>query len=156
MIKAGEMFPAFELCDQNGKQITLEQLNGKWVVFYVYPKDDTPGCTIEGKQFSASKSDFDELNTKIYGISADGIESHKEFCNKYSFSVDLLADPEAKLLNSLGVEQSEYKGTMYWNRVSFIVNPEGKVVKVYEKVTPDGHNSEVLKDLKQLQSQPVA
>lgn len=102
-----------------------------------------------------SKTEFDKLNTKLFGISADGIESHKDFCNKYSLTVDLLADTEAKLLNDLGVGQTDYKGTMYWNRVSFIMNPEGKVVKVYEKVDPEKHPQEVLNDLKQLQKQPV-
>lgn len=96
------------------------------------------------------------MDAKIYGISADGVESHKDFCNKYNFTVDLLADPEAKLLKALGIGQSEFKGTMYWNRVSFIVDPKGTVVKVYPNVTPDGHDQEVLKDLKELQKQPVS
>ncbi|MCB9471568.1 MAG: peroxiredoxin [Cyanobacteriota/Melainabacteria group bacterium] len=156
MLKAGQEFPSFELKDQNGKTVDMKSLINDWVVFYVYPKDDTPGCTIEGKQFSASKGEFDKLNTRVFGISPDGVDSHKDFCNKFEFTIDLLADTETSLLNALGVGQSEYKGNMYWNRVSFLVAPGGKIVKTYDSVKPDGHDQEVLKDLQALQKQPVS
>lgn len=155
MLKAGDKFPDFALQNQDAKTISLQDLKGKWVVLYVYPKDDTPGCTLEGQSFSASKAEFDRLNTVIYGLSADDANSHKDFCNKYNFTVELLADEKCELLKAAGVPQSDYKGTMYWNRVTFIVDPEGKVAKVYDKVTPDGHDKVVLEDLKLLQAQPV-
>ena len=156
MLNAGQEFPSFELQDQNGKLVKLEDVRGHWVVFYVYPKDDTPGCTIEGKQFSASKAEFEAAGAKIYGISPDGVKSHKDFCDKFEFSIDLLADVETKLLTALGVEQSEYKGNMYWNRVTFLVSPEGKIARAYDKVKPDGHDKQVLADLKELKQQPVS
>ena len=156
MLNAGQDFPKFELKDQDGKIVKLEDVKGSWVVFYVYPKDDTPGCTIEGKQFSASKAEFESAGAKVYGISPDGVQSHKDFCNKFDFTVDLLADTETSLLSALGVEQSEYKGNMYWNRVTFIVSPEGKIARVYDKVNPDGHDNQVLADLDELKKQCVS
>lgn len=155
MLKVGDAFPHFELADQNGAKVKLSDLKDCWAVFYVYPKDDTPGCTLEGQQFSASQGEFASMNARIFGISEDGVESHKNFCNKFDFKVDLLADTEALLLKALGVGQSDYKGTMYWNRVTFIKDPSGKVAKVYDKVKPDGHDKQVLEDLKELQKQPV-
>ncbi|MBZ0184688.1 MAG: peroxiredoxin [Candidatus Obscuribacterales bacterium] len=156
MIEKGQQLPDFELLNQDGKLIKSTDLKGKWVVLYVYPKDDTPGCTIEGQQFTGSKSEYDKINTLIFGISADGVDSHKDFCNKYAFTIDLLADTDAKLLKALGVEQSEYKGSFYWNRTTFIVDPQGKLAKVYDKVSPDGHSKQVLDDLALLTKQPVS
>jgi len=156
MLEAGQPFPKFSLPNQDGKTVTLSDFTGKWLVVYVYPKDDTPGCTIEGKSFSASKSDFDKLNTVVLGISADDAHSHKTFCNKFSFTIDLLADVHGEVLGKAGVGQSDWKGVKYWNRVTFIIDPNGKVAKVYENVNPEGHDQAVLKDLQTLQKQPVA
>ncbi|MDZ4833678.1 MAG: peroxiredoxin [Candidatus Melainabacteria bacterium] len=155
MLKAGDKFPEFALQNQDDKTISSADLRGKWVILYVYPKDDTPGCTLEGKGFSASKADFDKLNTVIYGLSADDSKSHKDFCNKYDFTIDLLADTKNEVLDKAEVGQSDYKGTNYWNRVTFIIDPEGKVAKAYDGVKPDGHEKQVFEDLKQLQAQPV-
>ena len=155
MLKAGDKFPEFALPNQDGKTISSADLRGKWVILYVYPKDDTPGCTLEGKGFSASKADFDKLNTVIFGLSADDSKSHKDFCNKYDFTIDLLADTNNEVLDKAEVGQSDYKGTNYWNRVTFIIDPEGKVAQAYDHVKPDGHEKQVYEDLKQLQAQPV-
>lgn len=156
MLGTGQNFPDFKLPNQDGKEISLADLSGKWVVVYVYPKDDTPGCTIEGKQFSAARESFDSANTVILGLSEDGVDSHKDFCNKYDFSIDLLADTRGELLRAAGVEQSDWKGTLYWSRTTFIIDPRGRVAKVYEKVSPDGHQEQVLADLLELQKQPVS
>src|SRR5712675_3084842 len=115
MLETGKPFPNFSLPNQDSKQMKLGDFAGKWLVVYVYPKDDTPGCTIQGKSFTATKSDFDNAGIGVVGVSQDDVASHKNFCNKFAFSIDLLADTRAELLKAAGVEQSEYKGTMYWN-----------------------------------------
>jgi len=152
MIDVGQKLPDFSLENQDGQTKTLADYAGKWLVLYVYPKDDTPGCTIQGKSFTASKADFDAANAAVVGLSADDAKSHKDFCNKFSFTIELLADPQTKLLGALGVNQSEWKGTMYWERTTFLVDPSGVVRKVYAKVDPNGHEKTVLDDLKRLAS----
>jgi thioredoxin-dependent peroxiredoxin len=146
-------FPDFNLQNQDGKTVKLDDFAGKWLVLYVYPKDDTPGCTIQGKSFTASRQEFDDANIAVVGVSADDVESHKNFCNKFSFTIDLLADPNHELLQAAGVGQSDYKGTMYWNRTSFVIDPRGVLRKTYEKVNPEGHERVLLDDIKALQAQ---
>src|SRR3954468_17468025 len=106
MLEVGSPFPKFSLPNQDGKTLKLGDFAGKWLVVYVYPKDDTPGCTIQGKSFTASKKQFDDANITVPGLSADDVESHKSFCDKFAFTIDLLADPERKLLGAAGVGQS--------------------------------------------------
>lgn len=148
----GKRFPDFSLQNQDGNSVKLNDYAGKWLVLYVYPKDDTPGCTIQGKSFTATKQDFDDANIAIAGVSADDVESHKNFCNKFAFTIDLLADPNHELLSAAGVGQSDYKGTMYWNRTSFVIDPEGTLRKIYEKVNPEGHEQVLLEDIKGMQA----
>lgn len=150
MLEAGKQFPAFSLQDQNDKTKTLKDFAGRWLVVYVYPKDDTPGCTVQGKSFTATKADFDAAGIDVVGLSEDDVASHKSFCDKFAFTIDLLADPKHELLKALGVDQSEYKGTLYWNRTTFVVDPKGTLRKVYEKVKPEGHERTLLEDIKQL------
>jgi peroxiredoxin Q/BCP len=133
--------------------VSLDDFSGKWLVLYVYPNDDTPGCTIQGKSFTATKQDFDDASIAVVGVSADDVESHKNFCNKFSFTIDLLADPNAELLSVAGVGQSDYKGTMYWNRTSYVIDPSGVLRKLYEKVNPEGHERVLLDDIKAMQAQ---
>jgi len=147
MIDNGQKLPEFSLENQDGQSRNNATYAGKWLVLYVYPKDDTPGCTIQGKSFTATKADFDAANAVVVGLSADDVKSHKDFCNKFSFTIELLADPATKLLGALGVAQSEYKGTMYWERTTFLVDPTGTVRKVYTKVDPNGHEQAVLEDI---------
>lgn len=151
MIEAGTKFPDFSLPNQDGQTRSLSDFRGKWLVVYVYPKDDTPGCTIQGKSFTATKADFDAAGIEVVGVSQDDVASHKNFCNKFSFTIDLLADTGAQLLKAAGVGQSEYKGTMYWNRSSFVIDPEGIVRKVYANVQPEGHEKVLLADIVALQ-----
>ena len=150
MLQAGNPFPNFSLPNQDGAITHLDDFAGHWLVVYFYPKDDTPGCTIQGKSFTASKSDFDAADIKIVGISADDVASHKNFCNKFAFTIDLLADPGATLMQSLGIGQSEWKGMKFWERTSFVVDPKGIIRKVYEKVNPEGHEKVLLDDIKAL------
>ena len=150
--QVGKQFPEFSLLNQDGAMVTLGDFVGKWLVVYVYPKDDTPGCTIQGKSFTASKQDFDDANIAVVGVSEDDVESHKNFCTKFSFTIDLLADPNHELLEAAGVDQSEYQGTKYWNRTSFVIDPEGVLRKVYEKVNPEGHERVLLDDIRAMQA----
>jgi peroxiredoxin Q/BCP len=150
MLDAGNPFPSFSLPNQDGKTVSLNDFAGKWLVVYFYPKDDTPGCTIQGKSFTATRPDFDAAGVSVVGVSQDGVDSHKSFCNKFGFTIDLLADTESSLLKACGVGQSEYKGTMYWDRTSFVIDPAGVVRKVYEKVNPQGHEQTLLGDITQL------
>lgn len=149
-VQMGNQFPDFKLENQDGKTRTLADYAGKYLVLYVYPKDDTPGCTIQGKSFTATMSQFEKLGVHVVGLSADDVQSHKDFCDKYAFAVELLADPKATLLTALGVGQTEYKGTMYWDRTTFVVNPSGVLIKTYEKVNPQGHEEVLLRDLQGL------
>src|SRR5215470_13397813 len=153
MISAGMPFPNFSLPNQDGKNVTLKSFPGKWLVVYVYPKDDTPGCTIQGKSFTATRADFQAAGIEVVGVSQDDVASHKDFCNKFAFNIDLLADTKATLLKAAGVGQSEYKGTMYWNRTSFVIGPDGGLRKVYENVKPEGHEQTLLTDIKAMQAQ---
>lgn len=152
MLDVGQRFPDFSLKNQDGKTETLASYAGKWLVVYIYPKDDTPGCTIQGKAFTATKSEYEKRGVVVVGLSADDVASHKDFCNKYSLTVELLADPQTVLLKALGAGQSEYKGTLYWNRTTFVVDPQGVLRKVYPNVSPQGHEETLLKDLAALQA----
>jgi peroxiredoxin Q/BCP len=154
-VEVGKPFPEFALPNQDGKVVRLEDFASKWLVVYVYPKDDTPGCTIQGKRFTASKQEFEDANIEVVGVSADDVDSHKAFCTKFSFTIDLLADTDAKLLKETGIGQQEFGGQLYWNRTSFVIDPHRVVRKVYENVEPDGHERVLLEDIKELQAQPV-
>ncbi len=147
MHAVGQPLPSFSLQNQDGQLKKLDDYAGKWLVLYVYPKDDTPGCTIQGKSFTATKGDFDRAGAVVVGLSEDDVGSHKSFCDKFGFTIELLADPKKELLSALGVEQSEWKGTQYWNRTTFLVDPLGVVRKVYENVKPEGHEKTVLADI---------
>src|SRR5216684_8427855 len=132
MLSAGNHFPNFALPNQDGKITKLGDFARQWLVVYFYPKDDTPGCTLQAKSFTATKADFDAAGINVVGVSADDVASHKNFCNKFAFTIDLLSDPNHELLQAAGVGQSDYKGTMYWNRTSFVIDPSGTLRKVYE------------------------
>lgn len=147
MLKENQPFPNFNLANQDGQFKKLSDYSGQWLVLYVYPKDDTPGCTVQGKSFTATKAQFEKLGVKVVGLSEDDVASHKNFCNKFSFTIDLLADPKAELLKAAGVGQTDWKGTMYWDRTTFLIDPKGTLKKVYLKVNPEGHEQALLKDI---------
>ncbi|HEU4535606.1 MAG TPA: peroxiredoxin [Polyangiaceae bacterium] len=153
MIEAGKHFPSFSLQNQDGATKSLSDYAGKWLVLYVYPKDDTPGCTIQGQSFTATKAEFEKEGIVVVGLSADDVASHKAFCNKFSFTIDLLADPKAELLGAAGVGQSEFNGTKYWNRTTFVIDPQGVVRKVYAKVDPKGHERLLLDDIRAMRGE---
>jgi peroxiredoxin Q/BCP len=152
MLSAGNPFPHFALPNQDGKITKLGDFAGQWLVVYFYPKDDTPGCTLQGKSFTASKADFDVAGINVVGVSADDVASHKNFCNKFAFNIDLLADADSQLMETLGLGQSEWKGMKFWERTSFVIDPIGIIRKVYEKVNADGHEKVLLDDIKSMKA----
>src|SRR5437588_2247889 len=103
MMQAGSRFPEFSLPNQDGKITKLADFTGHWLVVYFYPKDDTPGCTIQGQSFTATKDEFDAADIRIVGVSADDVTSHKNFWTKFAFRVNLLADPDSNLMQTLGL-----------------------------------------------------
>lgn len=152
MLSAGNRFPDFALPNQDGKITRLSDFAGHWLVVYFYPKDDTPGCTIQGKSMTATKSYFDDAGIKVVGVSADDVTSHKNFSTKFAFTIELLSDTGSKLMKELGLGQAEWKGMKFWERTSFVVDPKGVIRKVYEKVNPEGHEQVLLDDVRSMQS----
>ena len=146
----GAPAPDFSLKTNEGKQASLKDFRGKWVVLYFYPKDFTQGCTIEAHNFQRDIEKYEKLNAVILGVSTDTADSHKDFCTKEGLSFKLLADTDSKVSNDYG-SVMEYQGNKYSARNTFIINPEGKVARVFMKVKPAGHSDEVLAALAELQ-----
>jgi len=145
----GSAAPGFNLQDQNGDWHKLEDYAGQWLAVYFYPKDDTPGCTIEACSFRDNIFAFKAIGANVVGISVDDVASHKEFSDKYKLPFTLLADEDGTTSEAYGVLR-DYMLMKIAKRQSFIVNPDGIVVKHYEKVDPDTHTGEVLADLEDL------
>jgi len=143
MPAAGQTAPTFTLPSQDGSQISLDSFKGKWVVLYFYPKDMTRGCTIEAHNFQRDLSQFEAKNAVIVGVSVDTPDSHKEFCTKEGLTFRLLADPEHKVVDAYG-SLGEYSGMKIAMRNTFLIDPQGKIVKVWTKVDPQVHSAEVL------------
>src|ERR1700691_260436 len=152
MLAAGNPFPTLSLPNQDAKTVNLSDFAGQWLVVYFYPKDDTPGCTVQGKSFSATKANFDAAGIKVIGVSADDVTSHRNFSHKFAFTIDLLSDTESQLMKTLGLGQAEWKGMKFWERTTFVVDPAGIIRKVYEKVNPQGHEQVLLADITQLKA----
>ncbi|HQU81965.1 MAG TPA: thioredoxin-dependent thiol peroxidase [Pyrinomonadaceae bacterium] len=147
MLNEGDFAPDFTTKDQNGNDVKLSDYKGKRVVLYFYPKDDTPGCTKEACSLRDSFDVFEEKGIKILGVSTDDEKSHQKFISKYSLPFDLLADTEKEIVESYGVwgEKNMY-GKKYFgiNRTTFLIDEEGKIVKIFKKVKVDEHADEVL------------
>jgi peroxiredoxin Q/BCP len=152
-LKVGDKAPAFKLKNQDGKTISLSELNGKPVVLYFYPKDDTSGCTKEACNFRDEFPKFGKMKAEILGVSADSVDSHKKFAEKYNLPFDLLSDEKKETIEKYGVwqEKSMY-GRKYMGivRTTFIINSSGKISKIFPKVKVDKHNQEVMEALKEL------
>jgi peroxiredoxin Q/BCP len=147
----GSAAPEFKLTNNEGKQVSLSDFKGKWVVLYFYPKDFTSGCTVEAKNFQRDLAKYEAANAVILGVSMDTAESHKEFCAKEGLNFKLLADTDAKTSNDYG-SVMEYNGAKYSARNTFIIDPNGKIAKVFEKVKVQTHSEEVLAALAELSS----
>ena len=146
----GDSAPTFKLQDQNGDWHTLGDYKGKYVVLFFYPKDGTPGCTTEACNFRDNIFAFDDLNTQILGISLDDVDSHKEFSEKYSLPYPILADVEKESAVDYGV-LGKFMMMTITKRESFIIDPDGLILKHYKNVDPDKHTDEVIEELKSLQ-----
>ena len=146
----GAPAPGFNLVNNEGKQVNLNDFKGKWVVLYFYPKDFTSGCTLEARNFQRDLAKYDAANAVILGVSVDTAESHKDFCAKEGLNFKLLSDPDAKVSTEYG-SLMEYNGAKLSARNTFIIDPQGKIAKVFEKVKVGGHSDEVLATLASLQ-----
>jgi peroxiredoxin Q/BCP len=143
----GQVAPDFELPDQDGRVHRLTDYRGGWVLLYFYPKDDTPGCTVEACTIRDNFPDFQELKLKVLGVSVDSVESHKKFSEKYNLPFALLADGQKETVKKYDVwgpikfMGREYEGT---RRTSFLIDPQGRIIEIYENVKPETHAEEVL------------
>jgi peroxiredoxin Q/BCP len=150
----GMKAPAFHNLPANGgKSLSLSDYAGKYLVLYFYPKDDTPGCTVEALDFTALRGEFSALNAVVVGVSKDSAKSHDKFCEKHQLGVDLLSDADGSLCEAYGtwVEKSMYgKKYMGIDRASFLIGPDGVVKAIWRKVKHVGHAAEVLAVLKKL------
>jgi peroxiredoxin Q/BCP len=147
--EVGKPAPDFSLTTGDGSQVSLKDYHGKWVVLYFYPKDFTSGCTLEAHNFQRDLSKYTDAGVVILGVSVDTAQSHKDFCSKEGLNFKLLADPDAKVSTEYG-SIMDYKGQKLAARNTFIINPDGQVVKVYTGVKPAEHSEQVLKDLADL------
>lgn len=148
---AGTKAPDFTLSSQEGKQVSLNQFQGKWVVLYFYPKDFTSGCTMEAHNFQRDLDKYEQKNAAIVGVSVDSADSHKSFCTKEGLNFKLLADTDHAVSQKYG-STMEHQGTTYAARHTFLIDPSGTIRKVYLDVKPSTHSDEVLADLQQLQA----
>jgi len=147
---AGTAAPTFKLATNEGKQASLSDFKGKWVVLYFYPKDFTSGCTLEAHNFQRDLAKYKAMHAVILGVSVDTAESHKSFCAKEGLNFKLLSDTDASVSEKYG-SVMEYNGMKLSARNTFIIDPDGKIAKVFVKVSPAGHSDEVLAALATLQ-----
>ena len=149
-LTAGQPAPAFSLPDQTGTIHTLSAYRGRWVLVYFYPKDDTPGCTTEACGLRDRFAKFSTLKAVVLGVSADSVKSHQKFAEKFKLPFPLLADEQKSMVQAYGVwGEKSFMGKKYLGitRTSFLIDPQGRIAKVYPKVTPADHPDEVLQDL---------
>lgn len=152
-LKTADTAPGFELLDQDKKLHKLPDYNGKWVLLYFYPKDFTPGCTTEARKIRDRYTQFVDAGISVLGVSGDTIETHKRFQNFHELPFSLLADPEKKVIDRYGARGvkklagREFEGTL---RISFLIDPEGRIAKIYENVKPAEHAAQILEDQRSL------
>jgi peroxiredoxin Q/BCP len=154
-LEVGKKVPDFALKNQNDEVVRSKDLAGKWVVLYFYPKDDTPGCTVEACDFTAGLKDFEKLNATVLGCSPDSTESHRRFIAKHKLRIGLLSDPDHKTMSAYGAWG---KKNMYGKvgegviRSTAIIDPSGKLAHHWPKVSAQGHAEEVRERLEELQA----
>lgn len=145
-LHVGDPAPTFDAPDETGRRRTLEEFSGRYVVLYFYPKDDTPGCTIEACGFRDNIEKIGAYAT-VLGVSADSVESHQAFKEKYGLPYALLADQERSIIDRYGTN-----GLVFAKRTTFVIGPDGHIKKIYEKVDPEIHADQIIKDLQELTS----
>ena len=145
--QAGQPAPAVSLPSQDGSTVSLSDFRGKWVVLYFYPKDNTPGCTIEAHNFQRDLAKYEQENAVIVGVSVDSPDSHKDFCAKQGLTFKLLADTDKKVVQDYG---SLRPNAPVAARNTFLIDPQGKIAKVWVGVNPASHSEEVLAAIAEL------
>jgi peroxiredoxin Q/BCP len=145
----GQLAPSFTLPSQDGTSISLASFRGKWVVLYFYPKDMTPGCTIEAHNFQRDLALFEAAGAVILGVSVDSSKSHKQFCMKEGLSFRLLSDPGHTVIGAYG-SLGSFMGKAIASRNTFLIDPEGKIAKIWTNVEVQHHSQEVLTSLAEL------
>jgi peroxiredoxin Q/BCP len=140
----GAAAPNFTLPSQEGTQVSLSNYKGHWVVLYFYPKDQTSGCTLEAHNFQRDLAKYKALHAVVLGVSLDTVESHKAFCAKDSLTFKLLADPDHKVVDAYGVPVRSYGDMHYAERTTFLISPDGKVVKEWDVKDIPSHSADVL------------
>jgi peroxiredoxin Q/BCP len=148
MPQVGQQAPNFTLPSQDGTEVSLKQFRGKYVVLYFYPKDNTPGCTMEAHNFQRDLLKYEQNNAVIIGVSVDSTDSHKSFCAKQGLTFKLLADTDKKVVQQYG-SMHDIMGLKMASRNTFLIDPEGKIVKEWTGVKPTNHSEEVLEALSQ-------
>lgn len=151
MTTVDDKAPNFTLLDDSGNEYNLSEHKGKWIVLYFYPKDDTPGCTIEACSLRDARDDIAELGAEIVGISKDDASSHEKFKAKHSLNFTLLVDTKGEVIEAYGAWGKKMFGKEGILRKTFIIDPNGNIKKVYGRVTPLGHGQQVIDELKKLQ-----
>lgn len=151
MLKTPYNAPTFSLPNENGDTVTLDDFKGKWLVLYFYPADDTPGCTVEACSLRDARDDIAALGAEVVGVSKDDAASHEKFKAKHSLNFTLLTDPDKVAINDYGAWGKKQFGVEGVLRKTFIINPQGVVVKVFGRVIPDGHGAQIITELKKLQ-----
>jgi len=146
----GSMAPDFTLPSQEGAQVSLKDYRGKWVVLYFYPKDFTSGCTIEAHNFQRDQPQYAQRNAVVLGVSVDSADSHKQFCTKEGLNFKLLADTSHRVSSQYG-SLMNFGVTQIAARHTFLIDPQGKIVRTYTSVNPNQHSEEVLAELDELQ-----
>ena len=140
----------------DGTTRTLADYRGKWVVLYFYPKDDTPGCTVEACSLRDARDDIAALGAEVIGVSRDDAASHEMFKAKHTLNFTLLSDPDHVMMDAYGAWGKKQFGLEGVLRKTFIISPDGQVVKVYGRVTPLGHGNQVVDELQKLQATPLS
>lgn len=140
MLKIGVKAPAIEALDQNNNNQKLSDYKGKWILLYFYPRDNTPGCTREACSLRDNFPHFEKLNITILGVSTNSVASHDKFSQKFNLPFTLLADTDKKIVK-------DYEANGLFKRISYLIDPSGKIAKSYDKVKPDEHAAEVIKDM---------
>ncbi|MDN5354583.1 MAG: thioredoxin-dependent peroxiredoxin [Candidatus Cloacimonadota bacterium] len=151
-LEQNDKAPEFTLQNQDGEEVKLSDFKGKWLVLYFYPKDNTPGCTLEAKDFTCLVDEFQKLGVQVVGVSKDSVKSHVNFISKQELNLELLSDPDTKVMQKYGVWQPKKmfgKEVMGPVRSTFIIDPQGKIYKAMYKVKAQGHADKVLEILKE-------
>lgn len=149
MLQAGEKAPDFLLADSDGRMRQSDEWRGSWLILYFYPRDDTPGCTAEAKAFNARLPELAALKTQVVGISVDNVDSHRTFASRFGLNFPLLADIDGQVSRRYGA-LNDFAIIKFAKRHTFLIDPAGRIAKVYHDVEPSLHAGEVIADLKRL------